>query len=450
MAIAAVPRYLGEDFSAAAPGHRFGMYLKLWGVESRTRESLWTTHDLNYRTAGPQREERSFKDENKTEALKGALKLNEVDKRSMKALSDRQSAAAAFLESSGQLLRLEAKSIAPFSTGLGNEHPLENGFAFLNPYGLPYLAGSGVKGVLRQAARELASGDWGGTQGWDDRCITVLFGTAPETEPLIRGALSFWDVIPQLAGDSLKVEVMTPHQTHYYDAKKGESPHESGSPNPINFLAVPPGSGFAFHVQCDRPFLARIAPDLVEGNRWQTLIRVALEHAFEWLGFGAKTAVGYGAMREDPEAIERRRKAAADTAQREAAEAAVREREAAEQQRRTTEDARKAAEREAFDALSDNQKALHLAREKLDAAARVPEISRAAETHVLQAAIKPIAEGATGWPSPVEREAAARLLEQSYDLIGWFVKGVDKDKRKKQEAKKRELIAAIRKGPSGP
>lgn len=304
MAIAAVPRYLGEDFSTAAPGHRFGMYLKLWGIESRSREALWTTHDVNYRTAGQQREERSFKDENKTPALKEALKLTDADKHSMKALADRQKALATVLASSGQLLRLEAKAVAPFSTGLGNEHPLENGFAFLNPYGLPYLPGSGVKGVLRQAARELVRGDWGGTQGWDEGSITALFGREGDDGDTDhqRGALSFWDVIPQLAGDALKVEVMTPHQTHYYDAKKGESPHESGSPNPINFLAVPPESGFAFHVQCNRPFLQRLAPELVEGNRWQMLIRSALELAFEWLGFGAKTAVGYGAMQLDKEA----------------------------------------------------------------------------------------------------------------------------------------------------
>ena len=58
------------------------------------------------------------------------------------------------------LIHMEARSIAPFATGLGNEHPLENGFAFLNPYGLPYLPGSGVKGVVRRAAEELAHKDY--------------------------------------------------------------------------------------------------------------------------------------------------------------------------------------------------------------------------------------------------------------------------------------------------
>ena len=36
MAIAAVPGYMGSDFSSASPGMRFGMYLKLWGTNNRS------------------------------------------------------------------------------------------------------------------------------------------------------------------------------------------------------------------------------------------------------------------------------------------------------------------------------------------------------------------------------------------------------------------------------
>ena len=39
MAIAAVPSYLGKDFSKASPGLRFGMYLPLWGVNTLVRRS---------------------------------------------------------------------------------------------------------------------------------------------------------------------------------------------------------------------------------------------------------------------------------------------------------------------------------------------------------------------------------------------------------------------------
>lgn len=303
MSIAAVPAYLGNNFKDASPGMRFGMYLALW------EGPAWKI--------------------NKDRPLDAAKHLYDNDKQTMQALLARQKQVFDAVATADATLRIEARATAPFTTGLGNEHPLQNGFAFLNPYGLPYLPGSGIKGGLRQAARELASGEWGGAQGWsEDKCyptklgketmplsmLDILFGRESadgETDHL-RGALSFWDVIPQIVGDSLAVEIMTPHQSHYYQWKKDQGgndikiwPHESGQPNLISFLTVPPKSAFVFHVQCDMAHLNRIAPALTESDRWKTLLATAFDHAFQWLGFGAKTAVGYGAMEEDPVARKR-------------------------------------------------------------------------------------------------------------------------------------------------
>ena len=302
MTIAAVPSYLGTDFSSASPGMRFGMYLAAWEC------ATWA--------------------KTKNQPLSGATALTKDDQKAMVALHRRQRQLFATVPPTEGLC-LDARSTAPFTTGLGNEHPLENGFAFLNPYGLPYLPGSGVKGVLRQAARELASGDWGDAHGWlpdtaEPFCIQtrkasvplsmadVLFGreTPSGDSDHVRGVLSFWDVIPDIPPHDpkkpddirLHVEIMTPHQGHYYQQKRDRntgdstSPHESGKPNPISFLTVPPGAGFAFHVVCDLPRLRRLAPELAHDNRWKHLLTAAFEYAFEWLGFGAKTAVGYGAM----------------------------------------------------------------------------------------------------------------------------------------------------------
>ena len=319
MPIAAVPKYLGTDFSSASPGLRFGLYLSIWTsrqdqeqeiksrADGRSREAQELSEYLNRQgmdatidawTARDRRPLPGLWEKNTSgakNAWKSVVKLNVGDQKAMKALSERQLALAQPFVDSGQLVRFDTHAVAPFTTGLGNEHPLENGFAFLNPYGLPYLPGSGVKGVLRQAARELAEGTWGDPKGWNAEAIDVLFGkAAADGVDHQRGALTFWDVMPQVKGNALQVEVMTPHQTHYY--QNGESPHESGSPNPINFLTVPPGSGFTFHVHCNRPFLRRLDPALDTESQWQRLLSAAFEHAFAWLGFGAKTAVGYGAM----------------------------------------------------------------------------------------------------------------------------------------------------------
>lgn len=298
MAIAAVPKYLGNDFSQASPGLRFGMYLKVWGVNQRSKEVLWGTHDVTYKVRGQRREEQEVKVENKVEALSAATILNANDKEIMHSLFVRQQKAFSSSVFGQSSMVIDALSISPFATGLGNEHPLENGFSFLNPYGLPYLPGSGVKGVLRQAARELSEGVWGDSKGWTDEAITALFGLEAEdgSQEQQRGALIFWDVIPQISGERLQVEIMTPHQKHYY--QDGQSPHDSGQPTPITFLTVPPGSGFTFHVQCNKELLTELAPELLDN--WQELLNVVFSHAFDWLGFGAKTAVGYGSMQEDP------------------------------------------------------------------------------------------------------------------------------------------------------
>ena len=331
MAIAAIPSYVPANaLAGASPGLRFGIFFQVWG---NTDFSL------------PKAE--------KFAATKKACSLAPSEIACLNALRDRQVAIAQLIDDK-QLFVLDTKAVSPFTTGLGNAHPLENGFSFLNPYGLPYLPGSGVKGVLRQAARELRDE----TAGWTDADIIALFGSEPpdgrsEAE-LQRGALSFWDVIPQIEGKALAVEIMTPHQTHYYQ-KKGqryETPHESGQPNPIHFLTVPPGSGFAFHVQCDRRFLGGTAAGLLVDDRWRTLLAAAFAHAFDWLGFGAKTSVGYGAMQTDEAATQRReREAKAAREAREAAREAARLREAEAAREQVRRDAMSPIERSIDDQL---------------------------------------------------------------------------------------------------
>ncbi|MCY4212627.1 MAG: type III-B CRISPR module RAMP protein Cmr6 [Gammaproteobacteria bacterium] len=285
---AAVPKYLGSRFKQVSPGLRFGMYLELW------------------------RSDYSLEDKGKTGALKSVAKLSIDDRKLIDGIAARQEALAR-AKQGDEKLSIMATTVSPLVMGMGIEHPLENGFAFLNPYGLPYLPASSVKGVIRRAAEELASGRWGETQGWSrealDDCsgsmIDLLFGAEPASgsQNHAQGALSFWDVIPSPSGERLDVEVMTPHQTHYY--QDGEPPHDSGNPNPIAFLAVPPSSACAFHMVCDLARLQRQTADLNEAPCWKALLEAAFEHAFLWLGFGAKTAVGYGAMKRDREQEDR-------------------------------------------------------------------------------------------------------------------------------------------------
>lgn len=317
MPIAAVPKYLGRNFQEASPGLRFTIFLPIW-TERADQESdkkdllgLWGKHKQGAGSAWSQ-----------------VARLSPKDQERIRALINRHKALAASFAPEA-IFCIQGEAIAPFTTGLGNEHPLENGFAFLNPYGIPYLAGSGVKGVLRRAAEELASGEpddskWSSApefktpfeeEVFDAETgktvrrrvslsrLDVLFGRETEEHSTghFRGVLTFWDVVPEIPGDQLMVEIMTPHHSHYYqqpDKPDGgsTSPHDSGQPNPICFLTVPPGAKFHFCVVCDLPRLRRLAPDLAENGEWKKLLESAFNHAFQWVGFGAKTAVGYGAM----------------------------------------------------------------------------------------------------------------------------------------------------------
>jgi CRISPR-associated protein Cmr6 len=358
---------VANGFADAAPGHRFNLYFPIWRAD-------WSPDN-----------------QGKKDAIKACTRIPPPVIELLDGLRKRQQTLfAAFPEG----LHVAALSSAPFATGLGNEHPVENGFAFLTPYGLPYLAGSGIKGVLRRAAEELAlfpedfadknnrlptlldvwwlfgfegaAGAWWPLNGREERDLPDeakagrarlrerflahrgTLAARPDLPAFIcrvippgkdrmryidnpgefldeldcrrgeihsRGALTCWDAFPRPPHGALSVEIMTPHYTDYY--QHGGTPNDAGQANPIPFLAIPPVSQFDFHVVC-------ALHDLPEGLRpgWRPLLEAIFAHAFDWLGFGAKTAVGYGAMARDPTAEEKAHK---DRKDREAAQQAAAE-----------------------------------------------------------------------------------------------------------------------------
>ena len=278
--IAAIPGFIPKDLKDAAPGHRFQLYLEHWqGANGNAFEP--------YKKSRPQgKDERAVFDRECAGVLRDLCALPPSSLNVLKGIRSRQQALSA--HHGANAFRISTTSTAPFATGLGNEHPIENGFAFLTPYGLPYLAGSGVKGILRRAMQELRDD---GVDAFTSEAINALFGPEIINQPqdAQRGALDFWDVFPNPAGGRLVVEIMTPHHGGYY--QKDETPHDSGAPVPVSFLAVPAKSQFDFHVVCQPKRL----PASLQ-NQWRALLDRAFQHAFEWVGFGAKTSVGYGAM----------------------------------------------------------------------------------------------------------------------------------------------------------
>ena len=410
---AAIPKYLGTDFKDCPPGHRFTLYGAFWKQDWQRVEKI-----------EPQKH------------LKPFNQFPSVSKETREALLERQSHLSATL--GDKVLTIEAESIAPFVTGTGIDHPLENGMAFLNPYGLPYLPGSSVKGVVRRAAQELAGIAPGVTcddsYDWTENAVVLLFGKQPPpgVDDASRGALTFWDVLPRCSG--LSVDIMNPHYGKYYEGS--EPPHDAGIPKPIYFLTLPPKSSFAFHVQCDLHRL-RCADELT--GQWQTLLKAALDHAFEWLGFGAKTTVGYGAMKRASE-VKKKNTGATKTPRPRSGHGL----------KKNVADVRPKAQRRKkehaeLEALPEDRK-LMISAERMLKALRENNYLDEEQRNNAKNIANQLAEATPAWPDPDKREKAAKLSEEIYDNIGWHEPKSTPKQRKRQEKKKRDAIARIRHG----
>jgi len=177
----------------------------------------------------------------------------------------------------GIVLRL--RNTSRFVTGLGRTHPVESGFTWHHTLGVPYLPGTGLKGVLR---------DWARTQGAGDQ--RSWFGDRDHV-----GEVVFLDLLP-VEPPTLCCDVMTPHYGRYYQTTVSRpAPGDWFDPTPIPFLVVESGQSW----QCSLvPPIGRSA--WVEDTHRE--LRHHVSQALSWLGAGAKTAVGYGRFEVDENA----------------------------------------------------------------------------------------------------------------------------------------------------
>lgn len=167
------------------------------------------------------------------------------------------------------------KTDGPFVTGLGRNHPVENGFAWHQSLGTPYLPGSSVKGIVRSWAKV-----------WEeeaDEVINRIFGPRGSDSPSV-GSVIFLDAIP-VDQVQLKPDVMTPHYGPYYQGN--EPPADWHNPVPVPFLVVDSKQDFLFGLLPRRPTEGQDKEDCQKAVGW-------LKLALEYVGGGAKTAAGYG------------------------------------------------------------------------------------------------------------------------------------------------------------
>ncbi|ROQ92065.1 type III-B CRISPR module RAMP protein Cmr6 [Desulfosoma caldarium] len=458
------------------PGHRFLLYFQaLEGVDNDPWQPLKTQ---------------------KIEALKAVATVGKAAQEVLKALTTRQ--AEVFCDRGWQR---PAELYAPLFTGSGNPHPVENGFAFLSPYGVPYLAGSGIKGVLRRAAEELAllcddthgwtlplvwalfgfdekstyftkndAGEW--SQAYDQVVQTVQHTPDPLLQKLIKiwvdperrpknqadflqklresvtvrraihfqGLLRFLDAYPQ-PGCNMAVDILNPHHKDYFQGSGEESPHDAEQPVPVFFLVLAPGTKFVFRVE-PSPSIGDLWKDV--GN-WRKLLNAAFDYAEAWLGFGAKTSVGYGVLGPDRELEKQKEKEEKERAQREAEEQRKREREEEERRCKEAEDAERARRQAQWDALPEDEKIKRKLQEAAERYGKLGDSERKKEREALNRDLNRAIEAAQQIQDSHVRAKLADFIVGVYEQVGWADPGVNKKKREKQEKKRRSAVDALRK-----
>lgn len=168
--------------------------------------------------------------------------------------------------------------------GLTGGGTLETGCAISHSYGMPYIPGSSVKGVVTGHVRATPFGTK------HPEVCDALFGAEPtEAEPQgLGGVISFHDAwwVPGSADTPLVQEVVTTHHLKYYGSEGATSATDLDSPIPNAQIAV--RGHFLF---------------VLEGPAaWLPLAAEMLTAALTETGIGAKTRAGYGLFRApDPE-----------------------------------------------------------------------------------------------------------------------------------------------------
>ncbi len=194
------------------------------------------------------------------------------------------------------------KSPWHYVSGMGYPHPLENGFNWHPVLGVPYLPGSGLKGLVRSWV-EAWTFDPENQQAQKKACLLVdWFGSEKKDDvdagDQQTGKVVFFDALP-IDTVKLAVDVMTPHMGDWYaqgdkirnvNMEPDKIPADWHSPKPVYFLSA------------QKPaFLVSIAPrnKAVAQDVDMAEVMQYVQYAFEWLGAGAKTAVGYGQFEKD-------------------------------------------------------------------------------------------------------------------------------------------------------
>ena len=164
--------------------------------------------------------------------------------------------------------------------GMAGDGALETSCAISHTYGMPYIPGSSVKGIVSTHARERL-----GDEGKAAR--QELFGYEPhDRHPAgLAGLIGFHDAwwVPDSAKFPLVQEVVTTHHMEYYSGDGKQPATDCDSPVPNAQVAVQGSFLFVMEGPC----------------AWLGLAEEMLTDALHTRGIGAKTRAGYGFFKRE-------------------------------------------------------------------------------------------------------------------------------------------------------
>jgi CRISPR-associated protein Cmr6 len=179
-------------------------------------------------------------------------------------------------------------------SGMGIPSTTEVNIALHHTYGVPWLPGSGLKGLASHYCNTV----WGEADNKfkiNQEYHANMFGTSEKS-----GVLIFHDgwMVPDQK--MVEMDVVTPHHKDYYEGKKVEGTEvpapatDYDPPGPVPFLSVSRGKKFEVAVEC--PYYGEDPEQKEASKKWENLGLDCLLQALKSWGFGGKTNTGYGRL----------------------------------------------------------------------------------------------------------------------------------------------------------
>ncbi|GAA5344458.1 type III-B CRISPR module RAMP protein Cmr6 [Planifilum fimeticola] len=226
--------------------------------------------------------------------VKGKSPLSQTHRKTYSQVLKQRREALALLSRYQRVKILHGRPTGKAFPGLGAAHVRESSLTIHPVYGVPYLPGSSIKGVVRHWALEAffegsekayetaLKGEAGETKARHARAIRDVFGDQEHS-----GAVQFHDAFA-CEEVCLKPDVLTVHFRDYY--QQGKPPTDRMDPVPNEFYGVE-APYFEFVITLAGQNHSDFS---LEGEDLLEVTGTWLKQALTEMGIGAKTTSGYG------------------------------------------------------------------------------------------------------------------------------------------------------------